>query len=412
MGHPSAPHPDSLTTIMGTPPVVTTLHEVIRANADAIVDAFVRKARQHDLPPRDAAQTDVVDALHGYVHAVASDLQRGRRESTDESAKAHGQQRWYAGYDLKSVILEYGVFRSAIIETVESTGYTMTSREVDAVANILYAGAAEAAVEFTTRATEQINDALAIAEAAVRAREDVVAIVSHDLKNPLSVIHGSVALLDQMLSKEDLSAVRASMQKSANRIGRSVGRMHALITDLLDLAKIKAGGVVIDVKDEQTGPMLEEALQQAAPLAEPRSIRLRVEEGGPATVTCDRERLMQVFDNVIGNAIKFSPDGTSVLVRVEGSDAECTFSVHDAGPGIPADQIPMLFDRFWRGARTTATTGTGLGLAIAKGIIEAHRGRIWVESAVGKGTSFFFTLPMRVGVTLSEEADGSKGQSG
>jgi two-component system sensor histidine kinase KdpD len=72
----------------------------------------------------------------------------------------------------------------------------------------------------------------------------------------------------------------------------------------------------------------------------------------------------------------------------------------------------MLFDRFWRGARTTATTGTGLGLAIAKGIIEAHRGRIWVESAVGKGTSFFFTLPMRVGVTLSEEADGSKGQSG
>ncbi len=376
--------------------VTKALDQIIRDNADAIVDAFVRKARHHHLPPRDAAKADVVDALHGYVHAVATELQRGQSESTEESAKAHGQQRWYVGYDLKSVILEYGVFRSAIVETLEATGYAMTSREVERVADILYAGAAEAAVEFTTQATQQVNDALATAEAAVRAREDVVAIVSHDLKNPLNVIHGSVALIDATLSEADLSAVRGSLQGNANRIRRAVGRMNGLITDLLDLAKIKAGRVDLDVRDQQTSALVEEALQQSAPLAEQRSIRLHKEVSGPAIVTCDRERLMQVFDNVIGNAIKFSPKETSVLLRVEGSDAECTFSIHDEGPGISADEIPMLFERFWRAPRATAVAGTGLGLAIAKGIIEAHRGRIWVESTVGKGTSFFFTLPMRV----------------
>ena len=386
-------------TRVNTPPMTQALDQIIRTNANAIIEAFVAQARQHDLPPRDATQTEVSDALHGYVQAVATKLRRGQHELADESAKAHGEQRWYVGYDLKSVILEYGVLRSSIVDTVEGTGYIMTAREVDAVADILYAGAAEAAVEFTTRATQQINDALATAQAAIRAREDVVAIVSHDLKNPLSVIHGSVMQLDQLLRAEALGAAGGPLRSNLQRIGRAVGRMNGLITDLLDLAKIKAGQVEITVHDEPTDDVVDEALLQSAPLAEQRSIRLSKEPGRPATVTCDRERLMQVFDNVIGNAIKFSPEGTSVILRVESSDAECMFSVHDEGPGIPADQIPMLFDRFWRAPHTTAASGTGLGLAIAKGIIEAHQGRIWVESIVGRGTTFFFTLPMRVGAT-------------
>ena len=398
---PNSRAPDGLKawylTRVNTPSMTQALDQIIRANANAIIEMFVARARQHDLPPRDATQTDVRDALHGYVRAVATKLRRGQHESADESAKAHGEQRWYVGYDLKSVILEYGVLRLSIVDIVEGTGYVMTAREVDAIADILYAGAAEAAVEFTTRAAQQINDALATAQAAIRAREDVVAIVSHDLKNPLSVIHGSVLQLDELLGDEALGAARGPLRSNLQRIGRAVSRMNGLITDLLDLAKIRAGQVEIAVHDEPTEAVVEEALLQSAPLAEQRSIRLVKELGHPAIVTCDRERLMQVFDNVIGNAIKFSPEGTNVVLRVESANAECTFSVHDEGPGIPADQIPMLFDRFWRAPHTTAASGTGLGLAIAKGIIEAHQGRIWVESIVGKGTTFFFTLPMRVG---------------
>jgi signal transduction histidine kinase len=104
--------------------------------------------------------------------------------------------------------------------------------------------------------------------------------------------------------------------------------------------------------------------------------------------------VLQVFDNIVGNAIKFSAPGATVRLGVDCSASECTFSIRDVGPGIPAAQLPLLFDRFWTSPRATGGSGTGLGLAIARGIVEAHRGRIWVESTVGEGTSFFFTLPI------------------
>jgi signal transduction histidine kinase len=150
-------------------------------------------------------------------------------------------------------------------------------------------------------------------------------------------------------------------------------------------------------------------MAQSAPLAEQRPVHL-VNEGRPdALVVCDRERVLQVFDNVVGNAIKFSSPGDPVRLAVESSPNECTFTVRDVGPGIPAQQLPLLFDRFWTSPRVTGGSGTGLGLAIARGIVEAHGGRIWVESAPGEGTCFFFTLPTPSGLRAKEgsEADPS-----
>ena len=296
------------------------------------------------------------------------------------------------------MLLEYGVLRSTIGDVVAQAGYEMTTRELERVAQLVNSALAEAAVEFTLRATEQISEALHMAEAAVREREDVIAVVSHDLKNPLSVIHGSVAMLDDALAADNLEAERGSLHSHVGRIRRSSVRMNRLITDLLDLAKIREGRVDIEVREEQTIDLLAEALDQSAPLAEQRPVQL-VNDGGPlGLVICDRERVLQVFDNIVGNAIKFSSPGDAVRLAVESSPNECTFAVRDAGPGIPEQQLPLLFDRFWTSPRATGGTGTGLGLAIARGIVEAHGGRIWVESAPGEGTSFFFTLPTPAGV--------------
>ena len=377
------------------------LHEVIHDNADRIVDVFVGRARRHDLPPREAAHSDVVDDLNRYVRELALAYQLGDDDRSEAVAKAHGGQRWYAGYDLRSVLLEYGVLRSTIGDVVAQVGYEMTTDELDRVAQLVNSALAEAAVEFTVRATEQTNEALRIAEEAVRAREEVIAVVSHDLKNPLSVIYGSVEMLDNALAGDDSAAARP-LRAHAARIRRSAVRMNRLITDLLDLAKIRDGRVEVQVREERTADLLAEATEQSAALAEQRSVRLANEGGPNGLVCCDRERVLQVFDNVVGNAIKFSSAGDVVRLTVESSPGECTFAVRDAGPGIPEHQLALLFERFWTSPRATGGSGTGLGLAIARGIVEAHGGRIWVESAPGKGTAFFFTLPTPSGAQAPE----------
>ena len=337
------------------------LHELIHDNADRIVEVFVGRARRHDLPPREAVHSDVVDDLHRYVRELALAYQLGDDDRSEAVAKAHGGQRWYAGYDLRSVLLEYGVLRSTIGDVVAQAGYEMRTDELDRIAQLVNSALAEAAVEFTVRATEQLNEALHLAEKAVRAREDVIAVVSHDLKNPLSVIFGSVAMLDAALGEENLEAARSPLRPHVARIRRSSIRMNRLITDLLDLAKIRDGRVEIQVNEERTSDLLAEAIDQSTPLAEQRPIQL-VNAGGPdGLVMCDRERVLQVFDNIVGNAIKFSSPGDTVRLAVESSPHECTFSVRDAGPGIPQQQLPLLFDRFWTSPRGNRRQWHGLG---------------------------------------------------
>jgi signal transduction histidine kinase len=378
------------------------LYEVIYDNADRIVDVFVNRARRHDLPPREAAHSDIVDDLNRYVRELALAYQLGDDSRSEEVGRAHGGQRWYAGYDLRSVLLEYGLLRSTIGDVVAVAGYEMTTSELDRLAQLVNFALAEAAVEFTVRAADQFNEALRRADEAVRAREDLISVVSHDLKNPLSVIHGSLALVDDVLEADSWDAARGLLRSHVARIRRSSTRMSRLITDLLDLAKIREGRVEVEVRDEQTTDLLAEAWDQSAALAEQRLVQLVNDSGPTALVVCDRERVLQVFDNIVGNAIKFSSPGDTVRLAVESSTSECTFAVRDTGPGIPEQQLPLLFDRFWTSPRVTGGSGTGLGLAIARGIVEALGGRIWVESAPGDGTSFFFTLPTPDGLRAKD----------
>jgi PAS domain S-box-containing protein len=247
----------------------------------------------------------------------------------------------------------------------------------------------ELAQEVARRASTAIENAQLYekTEAAVRARDEVMAIVSHDLRNPINTITMTTDLLREQLPEEDT-------MRLLEIIGRSTDRMERLIRDLLDVARIEAGGLTIERRPVDPAEVVREAVDFQQPLARESGVSLDVETPEPLpTLEADRERLLQVFQNLIDNALKFTPEGGRVTVRAEEGPGEVRFSVNDTGPGIDPKQLPHLFDRFWQ-ARKGARVGAGLGLAIARGIVEAHGGKITAASTPGKGTTITFSIPV------------------
>jgi PAS domain S-box-containing protein len=230
-------------------------------------------------------------------------------------------------------------------------------------------------------------------ERAVRLRDHIVAVVSHDLRNPLTAINGSAAMLKRM---PDLGEKTAAIQRHADIIGRSVERMSRLISDLLDAARIEAEGLSISPEETSVEILLEEVADVFEPLAHERSIQLVVERTSHGCrLSVDRGRLSQVFSNLVGNALKFTPVGGKVSVFVEDcSENLARFCVKDTGPGIKEADLPHIFEAYWQ-AEHSRGSGAGLGLAIVKGIIEAHGGRVWAESTPGEGAAFYFELPTK-----------------
>lgn len=223
---------------------------------------------------------------------------------------------------------------------------------------------------------------------AVRIREDMMAIVSHDLRSPL----GTVQLSAQLLMGQTGLDHRA--KRHLELIHRACTRMESLIDDLLDIASIRAGRFQISTQREPIAEVVDEALDLQAPAYEEKSIPLvRSYDLDDLQVKCDRERIIQVFANLLGNALKFCRAGDSVTVSARTEADSVVFSVADTGPGIPADRLPRLFDPYWS-AEEHAARGSGLGLFIVRGIVESHGGRIWVESAPGAGATFHFSLPL------------------
>lgn len=225
---------------------------------------------------------------------------------------------------------------------------------------------------------------------AVRARDDVLAVVSHDLRNPLAAIRLSAAQLARKIQNDDPDR----SQKKVDVILRAAERMVHLISDLLDAATIERGTFTIDPRPEPVLPILEETIQQHEPLAAARSLRLK-REAPPdlPPIRCDRRRLLQVLGNLIGNALKFVPEGGRVEVRARREEGEVCFAVADDGPGIPDHQMDRLFERYWKGHREEKE-GVGLGLFIARGIVEAHGGTLGLVSTPGAGSTFHFTIPI------------------
>jgi signal transduction histidine kinase len=234
---------------------------------------------------------------------------------------------------------------------------------------------------------ERERDGRLEAETMARARQEVLGVVAHDLRNPLGVVSSTV----QMLAEHDLAPAERSKLLGAGK--RAVVQMNRLIGDLLDVMRIDAGRLLLEIEDVPIATILSHAEETVQHLADDRNIALTVEQTDVDVVaSIDKSRLAQVLGNLLGNAIKFTPPGGNVALRAwrEGNDA--VFEVADDGPGIPLTDQPHLFDRYWQ-ARSTDRRGVGLGLAISKGIVEAHGGRLWVESEPGIGSRFCFTIP-------------------
>jgi signal transduction histidine kinase len=222
-------------------------------------------------------------------------------------------------------------------------------------------------------------------------QETFVAGLSHDLKSPLNALLTSATVL---VKRTETGPACEHVRKHVDLVHRCVGRMVRLIGDMLDTAAIDTGALSMNRHDEDAGSLVAEAVECVLPLAAAKKQQVVAEVTGRIAVVCDRERVLQVLCNLIGNAIKFTADGGTIRVDAQRAHHEVRFSVQDNGVGIAPTELVHVFERYWH-TRSACGGGTGLGLFISRGIVEAHSGRIWVESIEGAGSTFYFTLPAR-----------------
>lgn len=224
-------------------------------------------------------------------------------------------------------------------------------------------------------------------ERSIAARDDALAVVAHDLRNPLNTILMSAQLIEELSP-----TLSETVRKQIEIIMRAGRTMNHLIQDLLDVSRAEANEP-LQIQEEvvDLASVIEEVAQATATRAHRKGVAVSAECSGSITIVGDRRRIRQVLSNLLGNALKFTPSG-SITVQAVCDQESVVVSVRDTGPGVDAAHLPHLFDRYWQ-AKQSNRAGAGLGLAISKAIVEAHGGRIWAESKTGSGTTFFFTLP-------------------
>jgi signal transduction histidine kinase/CheY-like chemotaxis protein len=243
--------------------------------------------------------------------------------------------------------------------------------------------------ELAPRAAAAIlrREALDRLQRGLQARDEMLAVVAHDLRNPLNVIAVAANVL---LQRQGDPALR----RHAERILRGAQRADRLIRDLLESNAIESGRFSIEMQSVEPADLVLSALDTQQSLAQDASVIIATDISPDLPrIDADEERLHEVLENLIGNAIKFTAAGGSITVAATSSGDDVVFSVRDSGSGIAAEHLPRIFDRFWH-ARASRS-GTGLGLSICKAIVEAHGGRIWAESEIGIGSTVSFALPAR-----------------
>jgi chemotaxis family two-component system sensor kinase Cph1 len=235
--------------------------------------------------------------------------------------------------------------------------------------------------------------------------------VSHDLRNPVNAVKMLAGAILRVGSGEDPSALPPVVREHAEVMLQAASQMDALIQDLLDVTRLEAGKMRLNLQPIDVAEAVRTVLETLTPESKERGIALRMETmaGLPKTFA-DRDRIVQVMSNLVGNAMKYSPNGGSVRVTIGVERDIVMVSVIDNGMGIVADELPYVFDRFWQSKRTNRS-GAGLGLAISRGIVNAHGGEMSISSAHGKGTLVRFSLPVALatdgeeGVTVDRDTN-------
>jgi signal transduction histidine kinase len=231
------------------------------------------------------------------------------------------------------------------------------------------------------------------ARAAARARDRFLALISHELRTPLTAIMGFV----EIVLEDEADKLEADQLRAVQVIGRNTRRLHRLVTDLLFVAQVEAQAAQIHRAPVDLGLLVTEAVESFRLQALEAGIELRAEGDRSATVLGDEDRLGQLLDNLMSNALKFTPAGGSVVVRLNSGRARCArLEVRDTGAGIAEEEQADVFEAFFRSPSAVAghVPGVGLGLAVARSIVRAHQGEIGVSSAPGAGTTFAVELPL------------------
>ena len=229
---------------------------------------------------------------------------------------------------------------------------------------------------------------------AIKARDDMMGIVSHDLRNPANAVK---MLALSIVEGEASDSLPDYVMERVTVIGQAAEQIDALIQDLLDMTRMEAGRLVVSPRQVDIVPLIQRSIDALRPIADAGGVTLEAELlASPPLLLVDPDRVRQLLSNVIGNAIKFTPAGGAVSLTARMGLGMLELAVSDTGEGISSAQLPHVFERFYQATRGTraARHGAGLGLPIACGIVEAHGGRIWIESNVGVGTTVRFTLPL------------------
>ena len=280
--------------------------------------------------------------------------------------------------------------RSVLLAPLKARGRTVGAIALITAASSTRAfdeGDLELARELASHAALLIDNSRLYTEAtsAIRARDDMIAVVSHDLRNPLQSIASAAAVLQVDGSPERRTA-------SAGAIRVATEQMDRLLQDLLDITQIDAGQLFVNREPTEVDFLVNEARTMFQDLARERSIDLQCSVApGLPRVHVDRDRILQVLSNLLGNALKFVPSGGRIEISATRDAGRVRIAVSDTGPGIDEKNLQRVFDRFWRADRRK-DRGAGLGLAVAKGIVQAHGGEIGVESRTGRGSCFYFLL--------------------
>jgi signal transduction histidine kinase len=219
-------------------------------------------------------------------------------------------------------------------------------------------------------------------------REAFIHTISHDLRAPLTIALGRAQLIQRAPDRPDATL------KSADAIVTSLRRMNSMIQDLVDSARLESRQITLNVQPLDLARFVFDLKERMATVGGTERIQVQADEDLPR-VSADPEKLERILMNLLSNSLKYSAPGTPIVLSVRRGDGEVVASVSDEGPGIDPADLPHLFDRYYRSGKDRAPReGLGLGLYITKGLVEAHGGRIWVESEVGKGSTFSFTLPV------------------
>lgn len=369
--------------------VTTNIIDLIRGGADA-------EGRELQL----TQATPLADRLERLTNELVNRAEADMVASIEASHRAYLASRWVVnGLVVASIglalVLGYAISWSLIgpVKRMDEQLGKIASGDFSQRLEVSNRDELGTLTAHLNRMSEELERLYQQLEAADRHKSEFLANVSHELRTPLTAIKG---LVDNML--DGLTGQLNEKQiRYLTRIKSNTDRLARLINDLLDLSKIEAG--IIDLKPLRLPVVgvVHEVVESLRPVAVEKRISLDVAAFDPSvTAWADRDRVVQVLTNLIGNALKFTPEDGKVTVAIQrNGDEWVQISVVDTGPGIPQEEAERIFDKFYQIAQSGVqkVKGTGLGLAIAKALVEVHGGRIWVESEVGKRSTFSFTLP-------------------